>query len=263
MSQGRRRLEAVLWDVDGTLAETERDGHLPAFNQAFEDEGLPWRWDDARYARLLEVTGGRERLLRDFADRPDAPTAAAEREELARRLHRRKNAVYAEIVASGRIPLRPGVLALMDECASRGMAMAITTTTTRASVEALLRRHLGPHWQQRFATLVCAEDVERKKPDPAVFRLAIDRLGLAPASAVAIEDSPNGVIAAHAAACPVIVTRSVYFDGQPVSGALAVGPGLDRREGWQPAAPGGGEGRIDLDDIEGWLQARSSPRRPR
>ncbi len=262
-SRRRGPVDALLWDVDGTLAETERDGHRVAFNEAFEIEGLPWRWDDRRYGELLAITGGRERLLHDFGARADVPTDAAGRERLARHLHQRKNAIYAAIVASGRIPLRPGVRELMDDCASAGVAMAITTTTTRASVEALLERHLGTDWPSRFATLVCAEDVDRKKPDPAVFSLAVERLGVEPGRAVAIEDSPNGVIAATAAGCPVIVTRSVYFADAPMAGALAVGPGLDRRDGWQPSvadAPardgrGNPGGRIGLADLERWLAA--------
>ena len=261
------RVAAILWDVDGTLAETERDGHLVAFNEAFAAEGLPWRWDDARYGELLAVTGGRERLLHDFAQRPDAPTDAGERERLARHLHQRKNAIYAGIVASGRIPLRPGVRALMDDCSEQGVTMAITTTTTRSSVAALLQQQLGAGWSTRFATLVCAEDVERKKPDPAVFRIAVERLGIDPAAAVAIEDSPNGVTAAGAAGCPVVVTRSVYFSNQPLAGALAVGPDLGSRQGWLPAPdsdsaragpvgdPGDRATRIGLADIEAWWAA--------
>lgn len=248
------RVAALLWDVDGTLAETERDGHLVAFNQAFAAEGLPWRWDDRHYGKLLEVTGGRERLLHDMAIRPEAPTSPAEREQLTARVHAAKNAFYADLVAGGQIPLRPGVRELFDDCRARGVPMAVTTTTTRASVEALLRCHLGEDWSSWFRTLVCADDVRRKKPDPEVFRLALARLGTDPGHTVAIEDSPNGVVAARAAGCRVLVTRSIYFESAPITGALAVGPGLDRRDGWQPPAPPTeGLGRIGLDDIRGWL----------
>ena len=247
---------ALLWDVDGTLAETERDGHLVAFNAAFEAAGLPWRWDDARYGSLLAITGGRERLLHDLARRDDGPDDPRERERLARQLHQHKNALYAEIVASGAIALRPGVAELMAQCRDAGVAMAITTTTTRASVEALLRRHLGADWSAGFVTLVCAEDVERKKPDPAVFRIALERLGIAGRAAVAIEDSANGVLAAVAAACPVIVTRSQYFADQVISGALAIGPGLDQRAGWSPALSGSdAAGPIGLAEIAAWRLA--------
>ncbi len=251
-------LAALLWDVDGTLAETERDGHLVAFNRAFEAEGIPWRWDDAHYGKLLEVAGGRERLLHDMRERPQAPTSTAEREQLASRLHGLKNRLYAERVAAGAIRLRPGVRELLDESAERGIALAVTTTTMRSSVAALLGCQLGDDWSSRFATLVCAEDVGRKKPDPEVFQVALQRLGVAPARAVAIEDSPNGIIAARAAGCAVVVTRSLYFADAPVDGAMAVGPGLESRVGWRPGpAPtsaGPERATIGIDDILHWLR---------
>ena len=128
------RLDAVLWDVDGTLAETERDGHRVAFNLAFEDLGLAWRWEPARYGELLHVTGGRERLLYDMVSRTDSPALAGEREALAQALHIRKNQRYAELVRSARLPLRDGVLSLMHECHERGVRMAIATTTCHTVV---------------------------------------------------------------------------------------------------------------------------------
>lgn len=126
-------LQALIWDVDGTLAETERDGHRVAFNGAFAAAGLPWRWSVARYGELLATTGGFERLLRDMAERADAPRTAAEREALARELHRRKNAAYAALVARGEIALRPGVRRLMHEARAAGARLAIATTTGRAT----------------------------------------------------------------------------------------------------------------------------------
>src|SRR4051812_17456785 len=162
------RLHGVIWDVDGVLAETERDGHRVAFNLAFEHAGLPWRWDEAYYGALLRVSGGRERLLWDMARRADAPAEPGARESLARELHARKNAFYAQIVREGRVPLREGVAALMDDCGVRGVRMAIATTTSRANLDALLAHHLGARWQHAFGAVVCGEDAQRKKPDPEV-----------------------------------------------------------------------------------------------
>lgn len=244
------QLQALLWDVDGTLAETERDGHRVAFNQAFEALGLPWRWDEARYGELLAVTGGRERLLADLATRADAPVGP-EREALARELHALKNRRYAELVQAGGLPLRPGVRELIDEAAAAGLRQAITTTTSRSNVEALLGRQLGPGWAGRFGAVVCGEDVRAKKPDPEVFRLALQALGLPPLAALAIEDSPGGVAAARGAHVPVLVTRSLYFERSTLEGAVAIGPGLDRRAGWQPALAGP-EGRVRPDDLRAW-----------
>jgi len=245
-------LKALLWDVDGTLAETERDGHRVAFNQAFETLGLPWRWDEAHYGELLRIAGGRERILHDMASRTDAPTLAQERLELAARLHRRKNSRYAEIVDGGGIALREGVLELMQQCRERGLRMGIATTTSRANLEALLRRHIGAGWAAWFEAIVCGEDTSRKKPDPEVYERAVAELGIAPLQAVAIEDSPGGVAAAVAAHVPVVVTRSAYFADVPVHGAIAIGPGLQQREGWRPQ-PGPAAGApIGLDDVLEW-----------
>lgn len=246
-------IKALFWDVDGTLAESERDGHRVAFNRAFEASGLAWRWDVAYYGELLRITGGRERLLHDMRNRSDAPATAAEREALALAVHQRKNAIYAELIRDEGIALRPGVLELMQECREQGVRMGITTTTSKVNVDALLRSHLGPTWATWFAVLVCGEDVASKKPDPEVYLKAIERLGVGPLETVALEDSPGGVAAARAADVPVIVTRSTYFASATVEGAIAIGPGLGQRAGWQPAAAGiGAADRIALDDIAEW-----------
>jgi HAD superfamily hydrolase (TIGR01509 family) len=254
------RPSVLLWDVDGTLAETERDGHRVAFNQAFADAGLPWSWDVARYGELLRVTGGRERLLLDMQSRGDVPAAPGEREALARRLHARKNEFYADLVTGGAIALREGVVELMQECLERGVRMGVVTTTSRSNLDALLRVHLGPRWAESFAVLVCGEDVSRKKPDPEAYQRALRALGVGPLAAVALEDSPGGVAAARAADVPVVVTRSAYFAEATIEGAIAIGPGLHRRPGWRPEieAAGGDGGRVGLDDIVEWCAQMDS-----
>jgi len=253
------RLKAVLWDVDGTLAETERDGHRVAFNLAFEACGVPWRWDEAHYGDLLRITGGRERLLHDMNTQADAPTPA-ERNAVAAAIHAKKNAFYAEMVNGGAIALREGVLDLMHECRERGLRMAIATTTSRSNVEALMRVHLGARWADRFAAVVCGEDVRHKKPDPEVYLEALRTLGIGPLEAVAIEDAPGGVAAARAADIPVVVTRSAYFARSPIEGAVAVGPGLHDRQGWRPALRAGADEcrGVGLDDIQAWCAQMDS-----
>ncbi|WP_022981550.1 HAD-IA family hydrolase [Ideonella sp. B508-1] len=208
-------LEALLWDVDGTLAETERDGHRVAFNLAFAEAGLPWGWCERRYGELLQVTGGRERLLADMATRADAPATPAAREALARRLHALKNAAYARLVAEDRLRARPGVVGLIRAARAAGLRQAIVTTTSRANVQALLPRLLGPDWADGFDALLCGEDVAAKKPDPEVYTLALQRLGLAPAQALALEDSPAGCQAARAAGVAVLLRPSAYFPRVP------------------------------------------------
>lgn len=245
--------QAVLWDVDGTLAETERDGHRVAFNRAFEAYGLPWRWDEARYGELLHVTGGRERLLYDMHRRANAP-AEDEREAIARAVHAKKNALYAELLHTVGIPLRQGVLPLMRQCHARGVRMGIATTTSRANVEALLGMHLGARWADQFAVVVCGEDVQQKKPHPEVYLQALRALALDGAQAVAIEDAPAGVAAARAAGISVVVARSVYFAQASIEGAVAIGASLHDRCGWQPAPQQRTSDAygIDLDDIGRW-----------
>ena len=249
-------LKALLWDVDGTLAETERDGHRVAFNRAFEVNGLPWRWDEARYGELLRITGGRERLMHDMTTRPDAPTLTGERIALARVLHARKNAIYADLVRDTGIALRGGVESLMRQCRDHGVRMGITTTTSRTNVDALLQVHFGDRWSEWFSVIVCGEDVQHKKPDPEVYLLALQSLRINPLEAVAIEDSPGGVAAARAASVAVIVTRSTYFADATLEGALAIGPGLHQRAGWSPALapasrPSDGD-VVGLEDVEHW-----------
>lgn len=219
---------ALIWDIDGTVAETEAEGHRVAFNIAFKEFGLPWRWDLAHYGRLLRVTGGYERLLHDLAQRREAPGSETERRRLARELHRRKNALYAERVALRGIPFRPGVRQLMDRCLDEGLPQAIATTTARANVDALLGAEFGPHWAERFEAVVCAEEAPRKKPDPQVYQLALQRLRVALHEALAIEDSPNGLAAATGAGVPVLITRSTYFADADVEGALAVCDDLEQ-----------------------------------
>jgi len=251
-------IRALLFDVDGTLAETERDGHLVAFNRAFADLGVPWRWSAARYGELLKVTGGRERLLFDMQAQREAPAGAAARAALAARLHGLKNEHYARIVEAGGLALRPGVGELIEDCAANHVAVAVVTTTSRSNVEALLGRHFGPQWRARFAALVCAADAPRKKPDPEAYHVALRQLRLGAPDCLAIEDSPAGLAAARAAGIGVIVTRSHYFPDTCGPGTLAVGDALGEPAAWDPpAAPGAA--RIDLAQLARWHSAINAP----
>jgi HAD superfamily hydrolase (TIGR01509 family) len=249
-------LRALLWDVDGTLAETEAEGHLAAFNQAFEALGVPWRWDDAHYGALLRITGGRERLMHDMAQRSDAPHEPGGRERLARELHALKNQRYAQIMDSGALPLRPGVAELIAQAHAAGLRQAIVTTTSRSNVLAMMRQHFGSTWQQVFSVLVCGEDVQQKKPDPQAYLLALEALQLSPLQCLAIEDSPGGSAAANAAGVPVLVPRSRYFVHDTIHQAFAIGPGFHSRQGWRPALAQASQGQaVTLEDLRYWYEA--------
>lgn len=245
-------LKAVLWDVDGTLAETERDGHLVAFNQAFEELALPWRWSQARYGELLHVSGGRERLAHDLQSQPSAPRDSAERAALVERIHRLKNELYARIVVTGALPLRGGVAELLQECRQAKLQIGIATTTSEANVAALLGAQLGADWRATFDVVVCAEQAPRKKPDPQVYQYALRALHRAGHEVLAIEDAPAGVAAARAAGIAVLVVRSLYFPDGAVDDAIAVGSSLARTEGWQPPAQDRPDSRIHLRQLLDW-----------
>jgi HAD superfamily hydrolase (TIGR01509 family) len=214
-----KRWTAVIFDVDGTLVDSERDGHRVAFNAAFTASGLPYHWDVAGYGRLLEVTGGRRRLAAFLEGQGhDAGTAAS----LAARLHRDKTGRMRELVARGAIAPRPGVGELLSELASAGVKLAVATTGTREWVEPLLTRLFG----DLFTVVVTGCDVPALKPDPAAYTEALARLGVPAGSALAVEDSSNGLRAAVAAGLACVVVTNEYTRGQDFSGAAAVYPGF-------------------------------------
>lgn len=212
------RWKAVVFDVDGTLADSERDGHRVAFNAAFAAHGLPYRWDVAEYGRLLAVTGGRRRLAAFLESQGyDAPAAAC----LAALLHRDKTGRMRALAGGGEICPRPGARELLAELAAAGITLAVATTGTRAWVEPLLSRLFG---SDLFAVVVTGSEIPALKPDPAVYREVLGRLGLPAARALAIEDSRNGLRAALGAGLECVVITNEYTRDQDFSGAAAVYP---------------------------------------
>lgn len=211
------RARALIFDVDGTLAETE-EAHRHAFNQAFAETGLYWNWGRTIYKELLRVTGGKERI-RAF-DRMRSNQAALTDAEIAN-LHHIKTARYVDLVSQGGCSLRPGVEALLAAAENRGQKLAIATTTSRENIDVLLSVALGQDWASRFAAIVAGDEVPKKKPAPDVYIEALARLALPASDCIAIEDSGNGLVAASGAALPVIIARSVYFCDEDFSAALA------------------------------------------
>jgi HAD superfamily hydrolase (TIGR01509 family) len=213
-----RRAAALIFDVDGTLAETE-ELHRQAFNHAFVRHGLDWHWDRAVYKDLLRVTGGKERIRAYHGRRENAsPLSDADIAEL----HRVKTAHYAELIETGCCPLRPGVTDLLTAAKARGQRLAIATTTSHGNIDALLSQALGKSWAGDFDAIVAGDDVRDKKPAPDVYLEVLARLKLEASGCVAIEDSANGLIAASRANIPVLITRSMFFRDDDFSAARVV-----------------------------------------
>ncbi len=219
-------LSALIFDVDGTLAETERDGHRPAFNAAFAEAGLGWFWGETLYGELLTVTGGKERMLH-YARRfdPGFLECADVRGRIAA-LHGAKTRHYLALLASGAIPLRPGVAALLMEARTAGLRLAIATTTTPENVTPLLALTLGAEAPGWFEVIGAGDIVAAKKPAPDIYLWVLERFGLPAGACLAIEDSAAGLASARAAGLPTLVTPCDTTREQDFSGALAVLPDL-------------------------------------
>jgi HAD superfamily hydrolase (TIGR01509 family) len=212
-------LQGLIFDVDGTLAETE-EVHRQAFNEAFAAFRLPWNWERPLYKDLLQVTGGKERILHYLTNWHPRDLAAV-REQISA-IYDLKTKRYSAMILAGAVELNPGVARLIAEAKAAGARLAIATTTHRDNVEALLQHTLPAHGASLFAAIVAGDEVNAKKPDPEVFDAALRKLGLPAASCVALEDSANGANAARAAGLRVVVTPGIYTADDDFSGASTV-----------------------------------------
>lgn len=238
-------LSAVVFDVDGTLVDSERDGHLVAFNRAFADFALPYRWDEELYGRLLRFTGGQRRINTYLADQG---VAEDERARLAPELHRHKTEILKAMIGEGALEPRPGVVRLLTELQDQGIGLAVATTGSRGWVDQLLERLLP---MIGFEVVVTGDEVGGRKPDPEAFLVAVDRLGTGAADTVAVEDSHEGLVAAKAAGLACVVVTNGYTAAHDLTTADLVLDGFG--EPGQPARVTadrrgtGCEGVLDVD----------------
>lgn len=220
-------LRALIFDVDGTLADTE-DAHRAAFNHAFDELGLGWHWDEALYTDLLQISGGKERTLH-YWKQANSDIKALDGhaiQETVERIHELKTAYYEATVNSGGVILRPGVLQLIEEALSKGLHLAIATTTSPVNIAALMRAAMGPYWQHNFAAIGDASSAPIKKPNPQVYLQVIDALKTDPRECLAFEDSGNGLQAATAAGLATLITPTNYTRAHDFSKAMRIVPDL-------------------------------------
>ena len=215
----------LIFDCDGVLADTERDGHLPAFNATFDEVGLPVHWSEDDYARYVTIGGGKERmaalLTPELVVRAGLPTDPDDQRTLLADWHRRKTATYIALVKAGALPGRPGIARVVEEAAAAGWRLAVASTSAEPSVRAVLEHAVGVERAQEFAVFA-GDVVPHKKPAPDIYLLALEGMGADPAHCLVVEDSANGLQAALAAGLTTVVTVSTYTVDEDFTGAALV-----------------------------------------
>ncbi len=228
-------MSALIFDCDGVMADTERDGHRVAFNQTFREFGLPIEWSEADYAEKLQIAGGKERmaseLTAEFVRENALPQESAALAEEVARWHRRKTEIYTEMVAAGKLPTRPGVRRLISEAQDAGWLIAVASTSAEPSVRAILEQAVGQERADRVDLLLAGDVVAHKKPAPDIYLLAIERLGIDKSQVLVIEDSRNGLLAAVGAGLRCVVTVNGYTEDEENSEAILVVTSLGDPDG--------------------------------
>ncbi len=219
--------KALLFDCDGVLADTERDGHLVAFNQMWCEKGVNWQWSVAQYKEKIKIGGGKERMFslgqdEDFRAVYSVPESEEEWRNIVRGWHQRKSQIYKELIATSAMPGRPGVKRLAETALRNGWLLAICSSSAITSVEAVLRQVMGDQLAGQFAGVFAGDMVKAKKPAPDIYNLAVKKLSLDPAKCVVVEDSRNGLLAATAAGMTCIVTYSDLTKDEDFSEAAIV-----------------------------------------
>jgi HAD superfamily hydrolase (TIGR01509 family) len=218
-------MQALIFDCDGVLVDTERDGHRVAFNEAFARAGLGDAWDVALYGKLLLIAGGKERM-RHYFDVEGWPDAAGDdKDAFLAEMHKSKTQIFSDLIASGQLPLRAGVLRLVDDAIAAGVRLGVCTTSAPKSIDSVLDL-MGSERKSKFEFVLAGDIVSRKKPDPEIYELARSKLDLPTSECIVIEDSRNGLLAAAGAGFPCFITTSTYTVDEDFSEAIGIAPEL-------------------------------------
>lgn len=239
-------IKAVIFDQDGVIIDTERDGHRVAFNETFKEFGFDVEWDVEKYHELLQIAGGKERMKHHLqTDGFGVEVKPEEVDELIKKLHKRKTAIFVELIESGKLPLRPGVKRLMAETMEAGLILGVCTTSNEKAANAVANGMLK---DMKFEFILAGDIVSKKKPDPEIYLLALDKAGLKGCECVVVEDSRNGLLAAKAAGMNVVATTNIYTETEDLSEADIVVTCLGDDDGEKGTLKQGGE-RLDYDGV--------------
>lgn len=219
-------MSVLIFDCDGVLADTERDGHRVAFNQMFREFGVPIEWSEEAYGDRLKIGGGKERmaaeLTLEFVGANGLPDDAPGQAEVVARWHRRKTEIYMEMVANGLLFARPGIRRLIIDAQNAGWTLAVASTSAEPSVRAILEHAVGAERAARFDLVLAGDVVPTKKPAPDIYLLALDRLGAHPSEVLVVEDSRNGLLAATGAGLRCVMTVNGYTEEEDTTEAALV-----------------------------------------
>ena len=213
-------LKAIFWDQDGVIIDTEKDGHRVAFNKMFKEFGYDFEWDVDTYGKLLEISGGKERMRHYFIEKGIMLEGIPEKDaELLLTLHKKKTAIFVEMIESGILPLRAGVKRLMQEAMDAGLRLGVCTTANERSANAIAKGMLG---DINLEFVLAGDVVSKKNPDPEIYLLALEKSGLSPDECIEIEDSRNGILAARSAGLWAVATTNIYTENEDLSVASIV-----------------------------------------
>jgi HAD superfamily hydrolase (TIGR01509 family) len=213
-------LKAIFFDQDGVIIDTERDGHRVSFNETFKEFGYDFEWGVDEYHELLQISGGKERMKHYLQTKGfGKPVPPEEVDDLIARMHKRKTALFIEMVESGRLPLRPGIHRFMREAMAAGLKLGVCTTSNEKAADAIAYQILK---DISFEVVLAGDVVEKKKPAPDIYNMALEKTGLRPENCFVVEDSRNGVLAGKAAGMRVLATTNVYTEKEDLSPAEVI-----------------------------------------